>query len=829
VPDRDGSGLSDAEARIATLIRTIAQAEQELLDLTGGKVDAVVSPAGETYLLHDAQDRLVRSEEHARISAEAQRAILDALPTHLAIVDAHGIVRTVNSAWRRYAAENGNTDPDFSVGRDYLEVADRALGSDGDVATHVGDALRKVLRGELDEFAAEYPCHSPTQQRWFRAMIAPVPLEHARGAVVMHLDVTERRLANESLRQSEERFRGMFEHAPSGITILDPAGRFVRVNPAYAEMHRESMEALIGRSLVDVAHPDDGPITKQLLDEVSSGRRESFLQERRFLRADGSIAWGRISISAVRDEAGAIISMIGIKQEITEQRMAEQALHASRELMEIAGRMGRIGGWSVQVPPTEVQWSDEVCAIYEVPAGTIPSLAEAFAFFTTESRSVAESAFAKCMSEGRGFDVELQLVTARGTRRWVRAIGQAGRDAHGRITSARGALQDITEQKALEQQFLRAQRMESVGTLAGGIAHDLNNVFTPIVMAVDLLKSFETDPEKVAILSSVEASTHRGVDLVRQVLTFARGTEGRRVEVQVRHLVAEVGKIVHETFPKSVEFVSAVPSSLWTVSGDPTQLHQVLVNLCVNARDAMPHGGRLTVTLAETQLDAQYAGMTPEAKPGPYVVIDVEDTGTGIPPEVMDRIFDPFFTTKELGKGTGLGLSTSAAIIKSHAGFIRCYSEVGKGSRFRIYLPANTESASAPRDTEHVALPRGNGETILVVDDESAVRDITRQTLEAFGYRVLVATDGADGVAVFASNRAAIALVLSDVMMPVMDGPTMVEVLTRMAPDVRVLAASGLHANAHSRQTSGANVRGFLPKPYSAVALLTAIRAALAD
>jgi PAS domain S-box-containing protein len=386
---------------------------------------------------------------------------------------------------------------------------------------------------------------------------------------------------------------------------------------------------------------------------------------------------------------------------------------------------------------------------------------------------------------------------------------------------------DQTERKKLEQQFLRAQRMESIGTLAGGIAHDLNNVLGPIIMSLDLLRMQFPDHSSQNLLALISSSAHRGADMVRQVLSFARGVEGQRLEVQIKHLIRDIEKIVNDTFLKHIEVRAIVPHDLWTVLGDPTQIHQVLLNLCVNARDAMPESGTLTLSAENVALDEHYASLAKEARPGPYVVLQVEDSGTGMPPEVAERIFDPFFTTKEVGKGTGLGLSTSLAIIKSHGGFIRVYSEVGKGTKFKIYLPAQTEASASMAEEQIAEMPRGNGELVLVVDDESVVRQITQQTLEAFGYRVVLAVEGADALAIYAARREEISVVLTDMMMPVMDGPATIQVLTRLNPDIRIIAASGLTANGNMAQVSRLGVKYFLPKPYTAETLLKTLREAL--
>jgi PAS domain S-box-containing protein len=383
---------------------------------------------------------------------------------------------------------------------------------------------------------------------------------------------------------------------------------------------------------------------------------------------------------------------------------------------------------------------------------------------------------------------------------------------------------DLTERKKLEQHFLRAQRMESIGTLAGGIAHDLNNVLAPITMSIDLLKMRFTDEGSQELLAALRSSAQRGAEMVRQVLSFARGVEGRKMDVQVKHILQDIGKIANDTFPKNIQVRSIIPNDLWTVVGDPTQLHQVLLNLCVNARDAMPSGGILTISAENVRVDEHYASLNVDAHPGAYVILQITDTGAGMPPAVIEKIFDPFFTTKEVGKGTGLGLSTSLAIVKSHGGFIGVYSEVGKGTTFKAYFTAQTE-ASAEAEAEIAAdLPRGNGELILVVDDEASVRQITRKTLEGFGYRVVVASDGAEAVAAVARHGAEIAVVLTDMMMPVMDGLATIQVLHKLNPELPIIAASGLYADGRVTQAGSLGVRHFLSKPYSADALLQVLQ-----
>ena len=280
---------------------------------------------------------------------------------------------------------------------------------------------------------------------------------------------------------------------------------------------------------------------------------------------------------------------------------------------------------------------------------------------------------------------------------------------------------DITQKKALEAQFFRAQRLESIGTLASGIAHDLNNVLAPILMTGQLLETQLHDDLSKRLLPILISNAKRGASLVKQVLSFTRGVEGDRTLLQLNHLITEIQQIIKETFPKSIDVSTQIPSNLWILSGDSTQLHQVLMNLCVNARDAMPDGGSLQIRVENLFIDKNYASMHIGMQVGPYVLMTVADTGVGIPPAILDSIFEPFFTTKELGKGTGLGLSTAVGIIKSHGGFINVYSEVGRGSQFKVYLPA--QAATETLEEQEQELPKGNGEWILVVDDEDSIRD----------------------------------------------------------------------------------------------------------
>jgi two-component system, cell cycle sensor histidine kinase and response regulator CckA len=383
--------------------------------------------------------------------------------------------------------------------------------------------------------------------------------------------------------------------------------------------------------------------------------------------------------------------------------------------------------------------------------------------------------------------------------------------------------QEIREHQIAKDHLLRAQRLESIGTLASGIAHDLNNILTPMLAIAQLLprRLPHLSERNQEMLKTLETSAKRGAELIKQILSFARGVEGNRIPLQVGYLLTEVRNIAQQTFLKSIEIHLEVDRDLWLISGDATQLHQVFMNLCVNARDAMPHGGLLEIVAGNCQLRQEDIKLHPDATEGAHIVVKVIDTGTGIPPEIINRIFDPFFTTKEIGKGTGLGLSAAIGIIKGHGGFLDVQSTVGQGSQFQVYLPAI--QAPAPQVSHELDPMMGQSELILVVDDETTICQIVKQTLESFNYRVLIAHNGRDAIALYAQHQAEISGVLLDLMMPVMDGTTTISLLQRLNPAVQIVAMSGVHSSEVMVQSKNSGIQRFLPKPFTTKELLQAI------
>lgn len=530
---------------------------------------------------------------------------------------------------------------------------------------------------------------------------------------------------------------------------------------------------------------------------------------------DGSIYWVDTTIVPFLDEERKPFQYVAIRYEITERKLAEERIRQQASLLDKTQDAILVCDLNFQI----LYWNKSAERIYGHTAE------EAFGRLVSDMLCGGEGQYLRQAKDALATHDEWNAETHQRRRdgetitiesRWTLVRNDSGEADYYLI-----ALTDITEQKRIEEHLLRAQRMESIGTLAGGIAHDLNNILSPVMMSVDMLMMNSPDAESKRWLSMIKENAERGADLIKQVLTFARGMDGERVQVRLKHIIKDLVGVLSETVPRSIMVKYDVNPELWTISADPTQIHQVLMNVCLNARDAMPSGGTITVKASNIVIDENYARMNIDAKQGGHVHISIKDTGGGMTKEVIERIFDPFFTTKDLGKGTGLGLATTMTIVKSHGGFINVYSEPRKGTRFDIYFPAieaPTEREATPADSE---MPAGNGELVLIVDDEESIRMAAKATLERFGYRVITANDGTDALAVYTENKADVEIVLTDLAMPYMDGTSLVRALRKIDPQLKVAAMSGLLSEGQTVELKELGVATLLSKPYTAKALLT--------
>ena len=650
----------------------------------------------------------------------------------------------------------------------------------------------------------------------YSAEVANVPLRR-RGKVVAVLGITRDISKLEGARRAHETLEQLFESSLNSITdgfyFLDNDWRFTYVNPTGLEIARKTREEMIGQSLWELFPPMIGTelgigyrrAQSEQITVVTRGDYDPFglaLETTAYPTFNGLAIY-------VRDVTGEERTRAAIAD--NEKQIAYQAalLDSARDAILVRGLDHTIKYWNRAAADLYGWTADEV---------------------------IGKSARDILYRSPENFDIATASTIANGE--WAGDIEQVARDGTILIADCRWSLvtdsagepeaifavnTDVTLRRRNEETHLRAERMESLGTLAGGIAHDLNNVLTPLLMSVQLLAADETDPDKLATLSVIEGSAKRGADMMRQVLSFARGVEGRRIHVDTNRLIADTESFCREALSKSIRVHTKVAPDTWNTIGDPTQLLQVLVNLVGNARDAMSSGGDLRISARNVDVSMPFHFHLPS--PGRYVRFEVEDSGTGMEADVAKKVFEPFFTTKRVGEGTGLGLATSIATIRSHGGNMQVYSEPGVGSRFDIFLPAAAPEADAsPGATAVVAplVPQGNDQLVLVVDDEPDIRRVAKQALETYGYRTAVAGNGLEALEFLATFPGTTALVFSDMSMPVLDGAAMLSVIDDLYPQLPVLMASGLSTSIPPSPAENAK-REFLPKPYVANDLRAAV------
>jgi two-component system, cell cycle sensor histidine kinase and response regulator CckA len=621
--------------------------------------------------------------------------------------------------------------------------------------------------------------------------------------------------ADELIRQSA----AIFNLVNDAIINKSLDGTITHWNSAAEQIFGYSAAEIVGRPMKVLLPSDRIKEVEDILARTGRGESVHAMQSVR-LRKDGGLLDVSVTASPIMDAAGKIIGCSKILRDVTEfnrhkRQIEEQAalLDKTQDAILIFDLDGRI-----------LFWNKGAERIYHRPRQ------EAVSHFVGEliqaDAQKYNEAHAHTLKKGE-WTGELHHLGKDRQEIIVETRWSVMRDKEGHPKSILAIHTDVTEKRKIEVQFMRAQRMESLGILAGGIAHDLNNILTPIMLSIDMLKSMTNDPHTKSIVETIEMSARRGSDIVQQVLSFARGMEGQRIVIQPKYLLKDIEHIVHDTFPSDIRLQLALPHDIWTILGDPTQVQQILLNLCVNARDAMPNGGTLSINAENVLADEHYVAMNRQAKPGAYVAISVTDVGVGISPDIIDKIFEPFFTTKEVGKGTGLGLSSVKAIVKNHEGFMNLYSELGRGTTFKIYLPAQGASCEVPIQNEEsrVSLPRGSGETILVIDDEASILSITSETLHAYGYEVVTAANGAEGVAVYAQQKDKIAIILTDLSMPVMDGRATIYALLKINPKAKIIAMSGMDEAESVAKASTAGIKHFISKPYTAATLLKSLKA----
>ena len=656
-------------------------------------------------------------------------------------------------------------------------------------------------------------------------------ISHKRSEVSLQTAAGNQEQIIERLTTGQEMLKAALRQLPSGIIITEaPSGNLIlsneRIEQLWGHPDRQTgnlREFRQGKGF----HKDGRPYKVEewpLARTLSTGEVVTD-EEIDILRADGSHGTVRVSSTPVRNLEGRVIAAVEITFDFTELKHAqeqiqeqihEQAaiLDESEDAIVVREMDGRILFWN-KGAELIFGWTAE-----EAAGQNVRDL-----LFSKEPSGFDQANAPMFYNEGE--TDELRLVTKDGREIMVERKWTLMRDEAGNLKSVLVIMTDITKTKKIEAQLFRLQRLDSIGALAAGIAHDLGNALAPILMTVQLLKSRVNDESSERYLDMIQRNVNRSVDLVKRVLGFVRGVEDERDTLKLRPLIYEIEKMLKGTLPKSIAIEISIEKDLWSAVGNATQIHQMIMNLCVNARDAMPEGGRLLIAVENVSLNETEAQLVEGTRPGSYVLIRVSDTGTGIPAHIMKEIFNPFFTTKEESEGTGLGLATVDTIVKDHQGFISITSEVGKGSEFKIYLPATEATNKESGERTKPPLPIGHGELVLVADDEAAVREITKEVLETYGYQAITASDGMEAVLLYSRHKDRIQVVLMDLLMPYLDGREIIRIIRSLDPEVKIIVTSGT-ANEDFADTVESFTDKFLLKPYSARNLLETIADLLA-
>lgn len=635
----------------------------------------------------------------------------------------------------------------------------------------------------------------------------------------------KRRQAEDALKESEERYRAVFDNVGIGIKVIGIDKRIERANRALTKFLGYTEKELLRLTPLDITHPDDEEVTERLLNAVTIGKVPSGRLEKRYVRKDGRVVWGDISISAIRDAAGNPMAAVEVIADVTQRQESQTALIGSEERMRLIIDSAPVGirilkdGRYVYVNPSFAtmfgyESQDEIVGL------------PAQALFAAESKAlILQRISDRAAGKSIGPHYEAIGLTKNGRPFALEAWGTEVNYQGERASLA--FVMDVSESKSLRSQLFQAQKMESIGTLAGGIAHDFNNLLTVILGYSDLLlvRRSKRDPA-YQDLQRINYAARNGADLVKRILAFSRKAEITPRPLDLNYEIGQIKELIARTIPKMIEIKLVLSDELPTINADPTQIEQILMNLAVNARDAMPDGGKFTIETNNMALNDDFCRLHPEVEPGDYVLLSVSDTGHGMEIETLQHIFEPFFTTKGIGQGTGLGLAMVHGIVRQHGGVVTCSSKPGIGTTFRIYLPVMPTEAKSEAPADEAGLSGGT-ETILLVDDEEMIRDFGKTILELSGYTVLTAATGKEALSLFDTQRDKISLVILDLIMPDMGGNQCLEKLLKIDPQVKVLIASGFAADGLTKKAIESGSRGLLAKPYDSAKMLKAVREVL--
>jgi PAS domain S-box-containing protein len=771
------------------------------------------------YFISQIQDITERKRAEAALleSKLFLRSTLDALTAHIAILDEQGIIVEVNAAWNRYANENGFAG-ERCVGINYLKVCDAAANCSAE-ASVVAGGIRAVMAGQRDEFLIEYACPSPQKQNWFMLQVTRFGNDGPVRVVVAHENITEQKEAEAALRASEERFRGMFTSAATGIAISTPQGRFQQANAAYCNMLGYTEEELQARNFASLTHPDDLTLNLKWRDEMLAGQREHFTMENRYLKKNGDLVWTRHSVSAVRAAGGGIANFIMVAEDFTEWKRTERRF---RRLMD--SNVQGVFFWNTKGEITEANNAFLKLTRYtreDLMAGRINWVAMTPQEYVHLDRHALD-------------ELDATRVCASYEKEWIRKDGSRVPILIGAAMLEDGPddgvcfVFDLTERKKLETQLIQSQKMETVGKLAGGIAHEFNSILTAIMGQSELLlHDLPMGSPLIQNASEISQAAARAATLTRQLLAYGRKQLLQPEALDLNRVITNLESVLKNLLGADIDLRIIPAPELFMVKADAGQIEQVILNLIINARDAMPNGGRLTLETANATLDQEYVSRFPEfeMKAGHYVMLAITDTGTGMSDKIKARLFEPFFTTKSVGQGTGLGLSTCYGIVKQSGGHISVYSELGRGTTFKIYLPKMGAPTKIPiRQLDSQNLLHGK-ETILLVEDDSALRAMAATLLQRLGYIVLTAGNGVEALNLLQERSAGpIDLLFTDFVMPHMSGKELAGRVRALYPQTSILFTSAYTENAIAHQGILDKDVAMLQKPFTPSALASKVR-----
>jgi two-component system cell cycle sensor histidine kinase/response regulator CckA len=814
----------DGIAKGLMLVQT-ATGERRILEYNNTlRTEGVASPIVRA-INHDVTERR-RAEQALRESEERFRELYDHAPVGYHEYDREGRITRVN-----------RTDLEM-LGYSAEEMIGQYIWK-----LNVGEEL--VRQQVLEKLAGLRPPGQDREHTYKRkdGSILSVLIEdrlirdengRIRGIRCTIQDITERKGAEEALKESEERFRALFEQAAVGVAQIETeTGRFLRINQRYCEIVGYTSQEMQNFSFHDITHPEDLQADLDNVKLLIEGKTREFSMEKRYYHKNGSIVWVNLTLSPLWVTGEKTDYHIAVVQDITERKRAEEALRKREQeirviaenvpalfsYVDLEGRYRfvnkRYEEW-FGIPRTEV-----------IGKHCRQVLGEA-------AYDLIKGHMGEALS-GHRVHYEEALPYASGGTRYVSADYVPDADDRGEVKGFFVLVTDITERKrgeqemaALQEQLRQSQKMEAIGQLAGGIAHDFNNLLTIIkgYSQLSLMELREEDPLKEN-LKEVGKAAEQAARLTRQILAFSRRQMMEMKVLDLNTILKDLDKMLRRVIGEDIKLVTLLAGDLGSVRTDSGQVEQVIMNLAVNARDAMPHGGKLTIETANVELDEAYARNHIAVKPGHYVMLAVSDTGVGMAPEVRDRVFEPFFTTKEKSKGTGLGLSTVYGIVKQSGGNIWVYSEPDHGTTFKIYLPRVYEAPEELKEEGVRERTHRGGETILLVEDEAEVRKLAARILERQGYTVLEARDGEEALLLCEHKKEPIHLVLTDVVMPQMGGPQLVEQLKHVRQDFKVLYMSGYTDNSITHQGVLERGMNYIQKPFTIDGLTRKVREVL--